>query len=128
MSLVLKIILAVMSVIACIYALRKIRKSQLRIEDALFWIIISIMLVIISVFPGLAEFFAGIIGIEAPSNFVFLVMIFLLLVKTFSLSIKLSQTEERLKNLVQKTAIINNETEKEIDALKAEKRSEGNDK
>ena len=121
MSLVFKIILVVTSVLACVYALRKIRKSQLRIEDALFWIVISVMLVIVSVFPGLAEFFTKLIGMEAPSNFIFLVMIFLLLVKTFSLSIKVSQTEERIKNLVQKLAIINNETEKEIDDLRSPK-------
>ena len=121
MSLVFKIILVVMSILACIYALRKIRKSQFLIEDAFFWIIISVALVIVSIFPGLADFFTKLIGMEAPSNFIFLVMIFLLLVKTFSLSIKVSQMDERIKNLVQKLAIINNETEKEIDKLKSYK-------
>lgn len=117
MSWVLKIVLVAVSVLTCIYTLRKIKKSQFRIEDALFWIVISVGLVVISIFPGLADFFAGLIGVISPTNFIYLVMIFLLLIKSFSLSLKISQLEEKQKNLVQQIAIKNLETEKEFEEL-----------
>ena len=117
MSVIFSAILIIMCVIACSYALRKIKKSQLRIEDAFFWILISFGLLILSIFPSIAVFFTHIIGMEAPSNFIFLVMIFLLLVKVFSLSIRVSQMDEKIKNLVQKIAIINNENDKKFDEI-----------
>lgn len=105
MSFTFRIILTISCILTFLYTLRKIRKSQMKIDDSLYWIIISSDLVIISLFPSLSDFFANLFGIGATVNFIFLIMIFLLLIKVFSLSIKLSQTEERLKKLVQYLAI-----------------------
>ena len=81
MSPVLKIILIIVCTMTCYYTLRKIRKSQMQIEDSLFWILISIVLVIISIFPQIADFMSKLLGIGATVNFVFLAMIFILLIK-----------------------------------------------
>lgn len=111
MSIALRIILVVVCILTCAYTLRKIRKSQMQIEDSLFWIIISAGLVVISVLPDLASFFSHVFGIGATVNFVFLVMIFLLLIKVFLMSLKMSQMEDRIKKLVQRIAIQNQEEE-----------------
>lgn len=115
MTTVLRIILIIACFLTCYYTLHKIRKSQMQIEDSIFWILFSIVLVVISVFPNIAYFIAGILGIGAPVNFVFLAMIFILLFKIFSMSIKMSQLEYRIKNLVQQIAIKNNEIEEKLE-------------
>lgn len=105
MTITLRVVLIVACGLTCWYTLRKIRKSQMQIEDSLFWIFLSFGLAVVSLFPGLAEYFAGVLGIYSPTNFVFLAVIFLLLIKVFTLTLKFSQLEEKLKRLVQRIAI-----------------------
>lgn len=97
--------------LTCAYTLRKIRKSQMQIEDSLYWIIISVGLVIMSLFPRIVDFFSDLCGVGATVNFVFLVMIFILLAKVFLMSLKMSQMEERIKKLVQRMTIQNLEND-----------------
>lgn len=73
--------------------------------DAFFWICLAFVFVILGVFPQVAIFFAELIGIQSPVNFVFLVVIFLLLLRSFLLTIRISWLEERVKNLVEEIAI-----------------------
>ena len=121
MTLTLRIVLIVACVIASAYTLRKIRKSQLNVDDAFFWIFFSLILLLLGIFPDIAVFCARLLGIEAPSNFVFMVMIFLVLFKLFSLAIEISVQKHRLNNLIQRLAIMNYEKKQEdIDLIKAE--------
>lgn len=107
MTLALRIVLISASVFVSFYALGKIRKAQLNIDDAFYWIFVSVILLVMSIFPVVPTYLATLIGIESPANFVFLVMIFLAFVKMFSLSIDFSIQKYRLNKLVQKIALSN---------------------
>lgn len=74
-----------------------------------FWIVFSFVLMVIGVFPGIAMFFAKVVGVQSPVNFVYLVVIFLLLLRTFMLTIRISFLEEKVKNLIEEIAIRENE-------------------
>jgi hypothetical protein len=78
----------------------------MQIDDALFWIIISVLLVVISVFPIVATFFSALIGIESPANAVFLAIIFFLLIKLFSLSVQVSQLNQKIRTLSHEMAFL----------------------
>lgn len=114
MTVVLRGVLIIACMITCYYTLHKIRKSQMQIEDSIFWILFSISLVFISIFPNITYFISNLLGIGAPVNFVFLSMIFILLFKVFSMSIRISQLEYKIRNLVQQIAIKNHEVERKI--------------
>lgn len=105
MSVTLRVVLCIISLLTFAYVGRKIRKSQMQLEDALFWIILSAIIALISIFPSIAYYASEQIGFQAPVNFIFLVMIFLLLWKVFLLSIKISQLENRIASLVQEIAL-----------------------
>ena len=77
----------------------------MQIEDSLFWIFFSAGLLLISIFPQIADFFAKLLGIYSTVNFLFLFIIFILLIKIFNMNIHISQLENRLKNLAQSVAI-----------------------
>ncbi|WP_294378991.1 DUF2304 domain-containing protein [uncultured Clostridium sp.] len=109
MSNFLRITLIVVSILTFLYIARKLKKSQLQVMDAFFWIVFSFVLMVIGVFPGIAIFLAEIVGIQSPVNFVYLVVIFLLLLRTFMLTIRVSFLEEKVKNLVEEIAIRENE-------------------
>lgn len=112
MTLTLRIVLIVASIFVVFYTIRKIRKSQLNIDDSVFWIGFSVMLLIMSIFPQVVTFFTQLLGIASPVNFVFLFVIFLIIIKLFKLAIDLSITKHRLNHLIQRIAIINHDVEK----------------
>lgn len=105
MSLALRILLIVFCAIVMIFVFRKIRKTDFVIEDSFFWIIFCLVLLIISIFPKLCYSVSYLLGFESPSNFIFLVVIFLLLAKVFLLTVKVSKMQMKLNNLIQKYAI-----------------------
>lgn len=113
MSVMLRISLIAASVLTTAAILHKIRSSKVQIEDAIFWVLFSGVLIVFSVFPQVAYALSDLVGTQAPSNFIFTLIIFLLLVKIFSMSVRISQLEAKLRELVQVIAIeqLENETE-----------------
>lgn len=111
MSWLLRLILILASGLTCFWILRKIRKSEVRIEDSVFWLVFSLGLIILSLFPQLATWISILIGMVSPANFVFLSIIFVLLIKLFLLSIKTSQQEHKLQTFVQNYTIREKEKE-----------------
>lgn len=107
MSDILRFLLIVVSVVAGIYAVRKIRKSQMKIETAIFWFVLAVVLTILSIFPQIVLFAAEKIGVESPVNLIYLIMIFLLFYKAFTLSVKVSQLEHKVNILTAENAITN---------------------
>ena len=61
--------------------------------------------ILISIFPQIAEWGAKLLGFQAPVNFIFIVVIFLLLVRSFLLTIKISQLEDKIRNLIEELAV-----------------------
>ena len=112
MSLSLGVVLVVFSVFTCMYIARKLRKSQLNINDTVYWIFFSVILVLLSVFPGIASWGSRLLGFQAPVNFVFVVVIFLLILRIFIMSIKISVLEDKLKNLTEEIGIRENMSDK----------------
>ncbi len=106
------IALIVGCVFTAIFVLRKIKKSQFKIGDTLYWLFFCLFLLLMSVFPKAIFWVSDLIGFESPSNFIFVAIIFLLLVKIFLLDARVSKNEDKLTKLTQKYAI-DNET-KEI--------------
>ena len=113
MSVMLRTALIVISALTLWYTARKIRKSQLQIEDSIFWMAFPAALVLLSVFPGIAAWAAKILGVQSPVNFIFLAVIFILIVKVFSLSLRLSQLDAKIRTLTQEIAIRENLAQKQ---------------
>ena len=110
-----------MSLLVTFLVLRKIRKKQLSIDDSLYWILSSFFLLILSIFPQIAFFFAAILGIHDPTNFVFILVILIVCLKLFSISIELSIQKQRLNTLVQKLALANKEIESNTKKIEQKK-------
>ena len=101
----LRMLLILSSVLMMVYVTRKIRESQIRLNDARFWIALSALFLIFSFFPRMVQWLGSLLKIISPINLVFLIVIFLLIIKLFLTSLKLSQVEERLNNLAQEVAL-----------------------
>ena len=105
MSFALRFLLLGGAVWMSAYILRKIRKAQMQIDDALFWILAAFMFVLLGAVPEIATYASEFLGVQSPANLVFLVVIFLLLFKSFSLTRKISMLEHKIKSFAQTYAI-----------------------
>lgn len=105
MTLMLRLLLVTVSLIALIFILKKVRDSKVRLEDSLFWFFFSILVLVTSIFPQIFETLASLTGVYTTSNFVFLFFIFVLLIKTFTLTIRVSQLDTKVKEIAQQLAI-----------------------
>ena len=101
----MRLFLIIGSVLTCVYVLNKIRKSKMRTEDSLYWFFLSFILVLLGVFPGIADWFAGLLGVQSTVNLVYLVIIFLLLIKIFIQDQKAAKIESKMVYLTQTYAI-----------------------
>lgn len=101
----LRILLFIGSAAVFLLISRCIRKRKIQMKDGIFWIVFSFLLVLVSVFPILAVWASDILGIQSPTNCVFLIIIFLLGCHEFFLTIRVSQLEMKNARLIQKFAI-----------------------
>lgn len=105
MSLALRILLFLGSIALFVFLMRSIKKARLRIEDALFWIVLSAVILVLSIVPEIATVLSEAFGFIAPVNFIFLLFIFILLVKGYLTSKRVSELDTKVKELTQQLAI-----------------------
>lgn len=99
MSLTLRIILLIGSIISCILCVRRIQQAKLKVEHSITWMLGSFALVLMSIFEGAVNWFATKLGFIASANFVFLVIITFLLIQVFIFNLRISELNEKVKNL-----------------------------
>ena len=112
-QILLRVCLIVGSLITAVYVLRRVRHAKIQIEDTIFWLLFSGVLLVLAVFPGIAYWASRLLGFQSPINFVYIVVIFLLLVKQFLLSIRISQLDSRLRILTEQVALNQEKQERE---------------
>lgn len=105
MSYLLRIALIVGAVCVMVFMINRIRQAKLKIEYIVFWIAFSVVLVIMGVFPQLFYAISALVGFQSPVNMVFLVIIFVLIVKLFYTTIQISQLENKIDSLAQEMAV-----------------------
>lgn len=100
-----------------------IKKYELQLKYALLWFVVVIIMIALSLVPQIAFYFTDIFGFQAPSNFVFLVGILSGMVIIFSLTVSISNSSNKLRQMSQEMGLLKqqlNDTELKIDQLKQE--------
>ena len=105
LSLSLRIILIVASIISFILCVKKVKQAKLKVSESIIWIIGSFTLIIMSLFSNIVSFISEKLGFMAPVNFVFFVVMVFLLIETFMCNIRMSILNEKLKNLNHEIAL-----------------------
>ena len=111
MPLTLRILLLVSSLLSFVFVIRSLKKAKVQLYDTTFWIILSALFVILSIFPQIAIGLAELIGIQSPVNMVFLIIIFFLLGHCFLQSLRFSNLEDRFNRMVSDRALSDLEKE-----------------
>ena len=105
---VLSIVMLIASIFFLYLVIRNINKNNILFEQAFMWIVISLVMIVISVFDSIPGYFAKLLGFELTSNFLLSLTIFFLLVIGFLQTMTLSK---QIKHLVQELSILKSQVE-----------------
>lgn len=115
MSTTLRVLLLIAAFLSVAWILLQIRRLKVKMEDAIFWIFFSIILLIMAIFPGFTYWLTDLFGMQSPANLIFLIIIFLLIEKVFTLSVIVSQLEEKITILSAEVALRSHSAEHRSD-------------
>lgn len=107
MSPLLRVEIIALALIFIVLVFRTVNKKKLQMRYSLIWLVISFCLIVIAIFPQIVIGLSALVGIEVPSNLIYLLGIAVLLVIAFFHTVYLSAQADKIKNLVQKISINN---------------------
>lgn len=105
MSSVLRIEMIAIAVVFIILVINVINRKKLRLQYSLVWLLIAAGIVVFALFPDLVVMLSKVMGVEVPSNFLYMVALIVLLIITFYLTMIVSKQSEEIKRLIQMTSI-----------------------
>jgi hypothetical protein len=115
MSLLTRLFLILGAGITFYYVINRYRKSNFRISHTLFWILFTLFLFVTSFYPDYLFGFSKVVGVSSPTNLIFLIIIFVLLLKTFLLSLTVEEQGRKIEEIVLKSAQKELESEEDHD-------------
>lgn len=101
----LRALLVIGAVAALFVVGKQVKKQKILVEDAVFWVAVAVVFVVIAIFPDIAINLAHALGFMSASNFVYLVIISLLLWKAFTNSAEISRLRTKVNELAQEIAL-----------------------
>jgi hypothetical protein len=101
-----KVVAIVISAAFTIAVIDFIRRNQLKERYALLWLAAGVVMIVLSAWGELLFRVTGLLGFEMPSNGLFTVVLFFLILIVFHFSIAVSAESERTKRLTQEIALL----------------------
>ena len=105
LDILLRIFLIVCATLVLFFMIRRVLKAELRARDTIFWFVFTACLIAVSVFPQIAFLFSGLLGFESPANFVFLLVVAILVIRLFIMTIETAKLREKVDILTQEIAL-----------------------
>ncbi|EOS74270.1 hypothetical protein C819_03023 [Lachnospiraceae bacterium 10-1] len=118
MSIELRVVLLFAATFSIGWIITRIRKAKVRLEDTFFWMVMSVVLLLLGLFPGVSYWLSSILGVISPANLVFFIMICLLFEKLLTMSIMHSQMQDKYVTMAAEMALRCKELERQIEELK----------
>ena len=118
MPFVQRIFLITGALATLVYFIRKIRRSKIKINHSIFWMVFGLILLFLAAIPESLFWISYLLGFQSPVNLLYVLVIFLLVVKLFTTTMRLSKLSEQVEALAQELAIY------QLDRQDAEKAKE----
>lgn len=83
-----------------------LRSRRIREKYAAIWIVLTVAVVVLAVFPQLAFWVSELVGVQTPVNLVFALAILVLLAVCVQLSAEVSNLEEETRTLAEEIALL----------------------
>lgn len=106
MSQSLRILIIAVICIYFVFIYHLLKKKRFELRYSLLWIFSGIIMLILSVFPGIVEWIASICGIEVASNGLFAGCIFLIIILLVAMTTAISKFAIQIKTLTQQIGLL----------------------
>lgn len=83
-----------------------LRRNSMSIKSSIAWLILPLAFIVIAIFPEPLEQLAHSLGFETLSNFIFVIIIALLLIICFYLTATISHQGNQITKLIQEISIL----------------------
>lgn len=107
----LRIELVIIAILTLCIVSYTVVKKKMQLKYSFVWMAISLLLIIMSVFPKLVFSVSSWLGVETPSNLIFLLSIIALFGICFSFSMIVSKQDSSTRRVIQMLSIANFESE-----------------
>jgi len=121
MSLFTQVFVALIILAFLCYVVAKLRKEQIEFKYAFVWLLSGIVILVLSIFPGILAWVASAIGIGLPLNLVFFLGIILNLIIAFALTVTYSKLKNMIYRVTQMNAILDNELTRTREEMESSK-------
>lgn len=109
---ILSIAVIAISIIFMVGVCWQVARGSLLLRYSLLWFFLGLATLICAVFPEPVFGLAHLLGFNAPSNFILFVAVFFLLAICLSLSVIVSRQQMKLKDLVQRLALVESRSDR----------------
>lgn len=96
----------ILSVFILIYIIGSVRKNKLSVKTSFGWVVASIAMLVLSIFPKSLDWFASFIGISYPPALFLTLCVVVLIVIDFNFSKQLEDHKKKIIELEQHIAIM----------------------
>ena len=102
----IQIEISIATLILLILIFFSLRKNTMSIKNSIAWLLLPLVFIIIAIFPKPLETFANWLGFETLANFIFVIIIALLLIICFFITLSNSRQQEQITKLNQELSIL----------------------
>ena len=101
MSTLLRAEMIAVALLAVYIIVHNVNRKKLRIQYSFVWLLIALSMLGAALFPGAVSWLCGVLGLETPSNLIYLVAILVLMLISFFQTMLLSRQADQIKRLIQ---------------------------
>lgn len=105
MSTLLRAEMIAVALLAVYIIVHNVNRKKLRIQYSFVWLLIALSMLGAALFPGAVSWLCGVLGLETPSNLIYLVAILVLMLISFFQTMLLSRQADQIERLIQIVSI-----------------------
>lgn len=120
MTRTLQIAMLLAVIIYFVIVLHLLKRKSLNLKYTLLWILSGIVMLALSIFPQILNWMANLVGIYSPTNALFAVVSFCIIIILMSLTAIASRLNDKSKRLTQEMALLEKRI-RELEKMKTER-------
>lgn len=96
----------ILAALVIIMVVVQVSNQKMKEKYAALWLVISLLIVVLALFPSLLFWLAGVTGVVMPVNLLFLLSIIMLIGVALHLTLEVSKLSEDVRTLAEEIAIL----------------------
>lgn len=99
-----------------LFLLQLLKRKRLNLKYTLLWILSGVIMLILALFPGILNVFSELVGIYEPTNALFAIIFFCVIIILMSLTAIVSKLNNQMKRLAQAIALLDKKVREQEEA------------